>query len=258
MKRKHGTHEKRTSSERRRARDWREILQSPARVRADSDSASLSTRRGGGRPRQSPRARAEQSRRGVMSSAAASARGHATCPCCQVCLRVPPTPWSFKTRVPFPGKNEVADVSVSLGASPGSRDWPTSPNGPRSSARGFPIAHALTREEPTRPPSPLAAFLSPRRRRPRVPRSETRSSFRGETEIASFVPRAAMDARASPRRARARARGPGERAETRRGGERRKKRVPRRRARLRKVARAPRRAPVATHRAPSLRRGCSR
>ena len=83
-------------------------------------------------------------------------------------------------------------MSVSLGASPGSRDWPTSPNGPRSSARGFPIAHALTREEPTRPPSPLAAFLSPRRRRPRVPRSETRSSFRGETEIASFVPRAAF------------------------------------------------------------------
>ena len=93
-----------------------------------------------------------------MSSAAASARGHATCPCCQVCLRAPPTSWSFKH---FPGKNEVADVSVSLGTLPRSpatgRRAPTSHRVPRAS----PTAHAWTRPGPPRPPSLPAAVPPP-------------------------------------------------------------------------------------------------
>ena len=42
-------------------------------------------------------------------------------------------------------------------APPVPRHWPTSPDEPRSPARGSPGAHAPTRAEPRRPPSPPAA-----------------------------------------------------------------------------------------------------
>ena len=163
------------------------------------------------------------------------------------------------------------------------RDGPTSPDEPRSPARGSPGAHAPTRAEPPRPPSPPAAApptrrvadrasLDPKRAlvlarlprnrvvvllrnsfAPNVPASDaTRPIRRAEPRPADGVravhrdraPRAAVDARAAPRRARARARRPGERAETRRSEQ--KKKVSPSRTR----ARAFGRATVATRRAP--------
>ena len=226
------------------------------RARADSDSASYSTRRGVGRPRRSPRARAEQSRRGAMSSAAASARGHATCPCCQVCLRAPPTSWWFKR---FPGKNETADVSVSLGTLPRSpatgRRAPTSlgvtPVPPRPRTRGRARNPRDRRRCPPPSPPPVAdrAPLDPRRALfffAAYRKSLTKLTFQTRSKRASLpvpgadtpirraeprppagvramhrdrAPRAPVDARAAPRRARARARRRGERAEPERRGE---------------------------------------
>lgn len=185
-----------------------------------------------------------------MSSAAASARGHATCPCCQVCLRAPPTSWWFKR---FPGKNETADVSVSLGTLPRSpatgRRAPTSlgvtPVPPRPRTRGRARnprdrrRRSRTDRAPLDPRRALFFFAAYRK-------SLTKLTFQTRSKRASLpvpgadtpirraeprppagvramhrdrAPRAPVDARAAPRRARARARRSGERAEPERRGE---------------------------------------
>ena len=146
-----------------------------------------------------------------MSSAAASARGHATCPCCQVCLRAPPTSWSFKH---FPGKNEVADVSVSLGTLPRSpatgRRAPTSlgvpPVPPRPRTRGRARDPRDRRRcPPPSPPPPVAdrAPLDPRRTRALFAAYPKSLTERG-TDV-SFVPNAPRSRtpclRDTPRRA---------------------------------------------------------
>ena len=184
-----------------------------------------------------------------MSSAAASARGHATCPCCQVCLRAPPTSWWFKH---FPGKNETADVSVSLGTLPRSpatgRRAPTSlgvpPVPPRPRTRGRDRNPRDRRRCPplTAHPSIRDARFSRRTYRKSltkltfqtrskraslpVPRADTpirRAEPRPPAGVRAMhrdrAPRAPVDARAAPRRARARARRRGERAEPERRGE---------------------------------------
>ena len=221
-----------------------------------------------------------------MSSAAASARGHATCPCCQVCLRAPPTSWSFKH---FPGKNEVADVSVSLGTLPRSpatgRRAPTSlgvppvPPRPRTRGRARDPRDRRRCPPPSPPPPSLTAHPSIRDVRalfaaypksltergtdvsfvPNAPRSRTPclrdTPRRAPTArwCARHAPRprsARDDGRSSGSAARTSARAPTWRARCA-GAKRREKRVARPRRRATRPTGAPRRAS-------SLRRGCAK
>lgn len=155
-------------------------------------------------------------------------------------------------------KRDGGRVRFPRDAPPVPRHWPTSPDEPRSDSRASPTAHAWTRPEPPRPPSLPAAVPPPvADRAPLDPRralfffaayrkSLTKLTFQTRSKRASLpvpgadtpirraeprppagvramhrdrAPRAPVDARAAPRRARARARRSGERAEPERRGE---------------------------------------
>ena len=165
-------------------------------TRIDSESALHAAR--GGRPRRSPRARAERSRRGVMSSAARGARGHATCPCCKVRLR-PPDSRSFKTRH-FPGKTtEVADVSVSRGTRPPAtgRRAPTSRGVPPVAPRARTRRRARNRRDLRRRPPPRPPPAESLTARPSI--RNALSSSRGSRGIASSSFRVILSLQTYPR-----------------------------------------------------------